>query len=71
MILYSPLWQTMKEKGVSTYALIHKYNISNGTLYRIRQGKAISTVTLNELCKVLKCTPNDVLLFVDDEQAGL
>jgi len=57
----------MKDKGVSTYALINKYNISNGTLYRMRHGKAISTKTLNDLCKVLKCTPNDILLFVDEE----
>jgi len=66
LILYSPLWGTMKVRGVTTYALIHKHNISNGTLYRIRQGKAISTATLNELCKALKCTPNDILLFVDE-----
>lgn len=26
MIDYSPLWETMKEKNVSTYALIRDYN---------------------------------------------
>jgi len=58
----------MKEKGISTYALINKHNINNGTLYRIRKGNAISTVTIDALCKALKCTPNDILLFVDDEE---
>ena len=28
MIDYSPLWETMKEKNVSTYALIRDYNFS-------------------------------------------
>ena len=58
----------MKEKGVSTYALINKHKISNGTLSRIRKGNAISTVTLDALCKALKCTPNDILLFVDEDE---
>ena len=68
MISYSPLWQTMKEKGITTYALIHKHNISNGTLYRMRKGRAISTVVINDLCKALKCTPNDIMLYVEDEE---
>ena len=67
MISYSPLWQTMKNKGMTTYALIHKHNISNGTLYRIRKGKAINTTTINDLCRALKCTPNDIIDFVDEE----
>ena len=32
MITYKPLWETMKEKGVTTYTLINKYNISRNTL---------------------------------------
>ena len=28
MISYEPFWQTLKEKGVSTYVLIKKHNIS-------------------------------------------
>jgi len=58
----------MKEKGISTYALINKHGINNGTLWRIRKGRAISTTTIDALCKVLKCTPNDVLLFVDEDE---
>lgn len=27
MIVYTPLWETMKKKGVSTYALINKYGM--------------------------------------------
>ena len=66
MILYSPLWKTMKEKGMSTYALINKHKISNATLYRIRKGKPITTTTINDLCNALKCTPNDIIAYVDE-----
>ena len=68
MIIYSPLWQTMKDKGITSYALIYKHNISNGTLYRMRKGRAISTVVINDLCKAMKCTPNDIMLYVSDEE---
>jgi DNA-binding Xre family transcriptional regulator len=58
----------MKDKGISTYALIHKHKISNGTLYRMRQGKPVKTTTIDDLCKALKCMPNDIILFIDDEE---
>jgi len=66
MISYDPLWQTMKNKGVTSYALINKHKISNGTLYRIRKGKPITTTTINDLCIALKCTPNDIIAFTDE-----
>lgn len=66
MISYNPLWQTMKDRGVTTYALIYKHKISNGTLYRIRKGKPITTNTIDDLCKALKCTPNDIIQFIDE-----
>jgi len=62
----------MKEKGVSTYALINKHKFSNGTLHRMKQGKAVTTTTIDDLCKALKCTPNDILLYVNEnEEADL
>ena len=32
MISYAPLWATMKQKGVTTYQLIHRHSFSRGTL---------------------------------------
>jgi DNA-binding Xre family transcriptional regulator len=67
MISYRPFFETAKAKGFSTYTLIHKHGIANGTLYRIRKGKPITTETLNQLCTVLGCRVEDVLLFVPDD----
>lgn len=63
MISYEPLWQTMKEKDVSTYVLIEKYKIPSKTIYNLKHDKNITTATLERLCEILKCTPNDVLTF--------
>lgn len=67
MITY-PFWRTIKNKGVSTYALIHKHGISNGTLYRMRQGKPITTETLNQLCTAVKCKVEDIHLYTEDSK---
>lgn len=63
MVSYAPLWQTMKEKGITTYTLIEKYNIQSKTIYNLKHNKNITTATLETLCDILECTPNDVLTF--------
>lgn len=54
----------MKKKGVSQYALIHKYGVSTGQLDRLRKNDNISTTTLNTLCTILECTLDDIVEFV-------
>lgn len=54
----------MKKKGVSQYALIHKYGVSTGQLDRLRKNDNISTTTLNTLCTILECTLDDIAEFV-------
>ncbi len=63
MVNYEPLWQTMKEKGVTTYMLIAKYNVNPRTINNLKHNKGITVDTLEKLCKVLECTPNDVIRF--------
>jgi|GEM_PF-118950 len=67
MISYNPFWKTLKEKKISTYNLIYKKGISNGTLYRMRRGEAITTTTLNDLCNALKCNVSEIIEYIPDE----
>ena len=64
MLDYSPLWQTMENKGISQYALI-KAGIDNKTLDSLKKGKNITLLTLEKLCSILSCTPNDIIQFID------
>ena len=66
MISYRPLWKTMKEKGITTYTLIYKLGFSAYTVTNLRRNKSITMNTLEKLCSVLHCTPNDVVEFVED-----
>lgn len=67
VISYAPLWQTMKSKGITTYALIKNYSFSRGTLDSLKQNRNVSTATLNDLCAILSCRIEDVLVYIPDE----
>ena len=62
MLDYSPMWKTMEEKGVSQYRLL-KSGIDNKTLDTIKKGGNITLLTLEKICDILECTPNDVICF--------
>ena len=69
MITYDPLWETMQQKGITTYTLIKNYSFSRGTLDSLKHNRNISTATLNDLCKILSCNVEDILRYVPDEPA--
>ena len=62
IIDYAPLWNTMKEKGITQYQLL-KAGIDNKTLDGFKKNKNITMLTLEKLCDILDCTPNDIVRF--------
>lgn len=62
MFDYQPLWDTMKQRGVTQYQLL-KNGIDNKTLDSLKKGKNITMLTLEKLCKIIDCTPNDIVKF--------
>ena len=68
MISYKPLWETMKRKGITTYSLIEKYDVLSKTVYNLKHNKHITTATLERLCEILDCTPNDIVEFINEPQ---
>ncbi len=67
MISYKPFYETLKRKNISTYKLITKYNVSRGLIDRLKHNKPITTVTLNDLCKILECRVEDVLIYEEED----
>lgn len=64
IIDFEPLWKTMDEKDISQYKLL-KSGIDNKTLDALKKNKNITLVTLEKLCRILDCTPNDIVKFTD------
>jgi DNA-binding Xre family transcriptional regulator len=61
MIIYKPLFETMKQKDVTEYNLIYKQGLSANTIHRIKKGLPITTETLDSLCFILDCEVGDIL----------
>ena len=66
MIVYDRLWETMKKCGISQYALIKQYGVSNGQLNRLRKNESVTTFTLNRLCEILDCRIEDIAEYKSD-----
>ena len=47
MIKYDRLWDTLKAKNISKYALIKDYKISPGQLTRLKRNESVSTHTID------------------------
>ena len=59
---YRPLWETMRNRNVTQYHLL-KNGIDNKTLDALKKNKNITILTLEKLCRIIDCTPNDVVEF--------
>ncbi|MBQ4608382.1 MAG: helix-turn-helix transcriptional regulator [Clostridia bacterium] len=68
MISYKKLWKTMKEKGVTQYALIKKYNISPGQITRLKRNESVSTHTIDTFCKILHCRVEDIMEYIEETE---
>lgn len=66
MILYSPLWETMKERNISQYSLIKDFGFSSGQLDRLRKNENVNSYTLNRLCEILDCKIEDIAVYVKE-----
>lgn len=66
MISYAPLFKTMKEKQITSYRL-EKLGFSRATYYSIQKGNSVSTNTINQLCRLLKCNVSDIMEFIDED----
>lgn len=61
MISYQPFYNTLFQKQITEYQLIHIHGISANILYRMKQGKAITTKTIDSLCFILDCSVSDII----------
>lgn len=61
MISYEPFFNTLQKKNITIYNLIYKQGMSANTFHRMKNGKAITTETLDTLCFILDCEVEDII----------
>jgi len=66
MISYEPLFITMKKKNITSYSLFNS-GFATATYHSIKEGNSVSTNTINQLCKLLKCSVSDIMEYIDED----
>lgn len=66
MFDYEPLWETMRARHVTQYMLLQQ-GIDNKTLDSLKKNRNITMLTLEKLCRIIGCTPNDVVRFYNED----
>lgn len=62
MIRYKiDVYKELKKRGYNTTKIKYEKLLPSQTLMNIREGKSISTETLNKLCLLLRMQPGDIL----------
>ena len=67
MISYDNLWNVMKEKGITQYMLIKRYNISPGQITRLKRNESVSTHTIEMFCRILSSEVGDIMKYIPDD----
>jgi len=66
MIDYRPFWDTLQKSSETTYTLIKKHGVSSATIDKLRNNKPLNTTTLDDLCRILNCRIEDILIYKKD-----
>lgn len=67
MFKYDKLFVLLKERGITTYKIRKDNLISQAALTKMKNNDGnIDTRTLERLCSLLHCQPNDIMEFVED-----
>lgn len=69
-MIITRLDRIMADRKIGLNELAEKVGITNVNLSKLKTGKvvAIRFSTLNEICKVLKCQPGDILEYVEESE---
>ena len=68
MICFDKLWETMEEKGITTYQLREHCGIDSKTVRRLKANENMETKTLNKLCAYLNCSLDKIAQYIPDEE---
>lgn len=67
MISYAPFWETIHNSSETTYTLIKNHHISSSTIDKLRKNKPITTTTINDLCRILECPVENILVYIPSD----
>ncbi len=65
-VSYKKLQHLMIEKDVTNSDLMKRANISANIISKIKNGQYIALDKVESICKAMNCTPNDIMVFYEE-----
>ena len=56
--------KALKDKGYTSYVLRKENLLNEFALTQIRNNRMVSLNTIDKICHLLDCTPNDIIKYV-------
>ncbi len=63
MIVYNDILGKLKEAGYTTYRIRKENILPESVVQRLRDGRPITTDTIDAICNLLDCQPGDLISF--------
>ncbi len=67
MMNYENFWKTLERKGLTQCALVNEYGISTSVFARMRKNEYLGLRKIADLCKILECEIEDIVVYVPDK----
>lgn len=66
MMVTTPFWNMMKNRGISVYSLEYDYELNPAEISRLKHNHNFSLSTLNRYCNLFECRIEDIVLHIPD-----
>lgn len=67
MMVTTPFWNMMKNRGISVYSLEYDYELNPAEISRLKHNHNFSLSTLNRYCNLFECRIEDIVLHIPDK----
>jgi DNA-binding Xre family transcriptional regulator len=67
-VSYKRLQHILIERDITHSQLMRDANISANIISKIKNGQYIALDKVESICNALDCTPNDILVFLPDDE---
>ena len=66
MIVYLNILQKLADAGWTSYRIKKEKQLPGGVIDRLREGRPVTTETLDTVCRLCECQPGELLEWVPD-----
>lgn len=65
-VSYKKLWHILLDRDMMKKELQETAGLTSYAMYKLSRDEAVTTETLEKICRALNCTADDIIEFVSD-----